>query len=199
MGKLFENWEQDVLRPIVINLATALLLFLAALGFTPIRSFLFPPDGLRDYPIYCVAEPYRNALDPSKLNVDLFVINRTDKDYTVDDLATILATRFPGKNPPASPTIYLHYTREALGQKIGAVETVTYDADFNEDKGLIVPEIVGNDVRIRIDHIKKRAVAKVTIVVAGLPNLEGNAPVLRTAKSLVPFDIEKYQIACHDR
>jgi hypothetical protein len=198
LRKLFENWEQDILRPIAISLTTALILFLGSLTFSPVRSFLFP-DGLPDYPIYCVAEPFQSATDPKTLNIDFFIINRTPDEYTRESLMAILKTRYADRSADVSPDINLFYDRKAMGENIGEVEAATLDPDFNLGKGNIHPEVIGNDVRIRIDDIESRAVMKVTIVVVGLPDLEGGEPMLRTAKGAVPFDIERYQAACHDR
>lgn len=189
--KLFENWEKNILRPIVVSVTTALVLFLASLTFTPVRSFLF--GGLQDYPIYCVAEPYRHRMNPTTLIIDFFVINRTSSEYTAENLMTFLRTRHA---EGASPDIDLIYRRTGKRGDIGRVFSVTIDPDFNSGKGDIRGEFTGNDVRIRIDHIEARAVMKVTIVVANLPNLEG---ISRTAKGAVPFDIDKYEIACHNR
>jgi hypothetical protein len=192
--KLFENWETNILRPIVVSVTTAFILFLASLSLTPVRNFLF--GGLPDYPIYCVAEPYQNSIDPTKLFIDFFIINRTPSEYTSESLMAIVRTRHADT---ASPDINLIYWRKTLKGYVGKVDSATPDRDFNSGKGDIQSKVEGNDVRILIDHIKARAVLKVTIVVVDLPGLEGGAPILRTAKGAVPFHIEKYETACYNR
>ena len=82
----FTGWEfkREVLRPLLTNVLTASVLFVAAVTFKPWIYGLFTPPRVADWPIYCVLEPQLS--DGGKMTVDLFIINLRDVDYTQDDL-----------------------------------------------------------------------------------------------------------------
>jgi hypothetical protein len=170
-------------------------LFLASLPFAPVRNFLFPPDGDPGYPVYCIAEPYRSPVEePGKLRVDFFIINRTSEDLTHDDLEYRLRS---GQVPPddtRSPDVTLR-----LNRIVGWFEKPSTEDDFNHGKGELTVHIEKDKVRIGIQYLKSRAIMKVTMVVAGLPEIETGGSVSRVDKGSLPFEYEKFQMACHDR
>ena len=195
--KLFENWEQQILRPIINSLLTALLLLASSLLFKPVRTFLFPSPEVKEYPLDCTAEPY---LDPSGklLLVDFFIVNRTGKEYSREDLENILRVNNPDPSTALSPDIVLEYSNLVNGRPIGSIEGVLEDADFNRDKGEIVLDHRADLVSLRINRIAERAVMTVTLRVAGLPDLQ-NSGVSRMAKNLVPVDFRAYEAGCYTR
>jgi hypothetical protein len=195
--KLFENWEQQILRPIINSLLTALLLLASSLLFKPVRTFLFPSPEVKEYPLHCTAEPY---LDPSgkRLLVDFFIINRTGKDYSREDLESILRANNPDPSAALSPDIVLKYSNLVNGRPIGSIEEVLEDADFNRDKGEIVLDHRADLASLRINSIAERAVMKVTLRIVGLPDLQ-NSGVSRMAKNLVPVDFRPYEAGCYTR
>lgn len=195
--KLFENWEQQILRPIINSLMAALLLFASSLLFKPVRTFLFPSPEVKEYPLHCTAEPY---LDPSGqfLLVDFFIINRTGKEYSREDLENILRANNPDPSIVMSPDIVLKYSNLVNGRPIGRIEEVLENSDFNHDKGEIVLNHRADLASLRINSIAERAVIKVTLKIAGLPDLQ-NAGVSRMAKNLVPVNFRPYEAGCYTR
>jgi len=199
LRRLFDNWEKEIARPIVVSIATALVLFLASLSLSPVRQALFPPKVVPDYPVFCTAEPHVSS-DHSKLMVDFFVVNTSGQEYAREDLVNLLRTHHPDSRAPVSPDIELAYSRTVAEQQVGRVEAAYGDKAFNRGKGTLVVEHSEREVFIRIENIAPRAVMKIVIVVAGLPALESpGADIGRTTKSAVPLAFRQYEQACYQR
>jgi hypothetical protein len=196
-AKLFQDWEQQILRPVLTTLLTALILFASSMLFKPVRAFLFPSPDVKEYPLYCTAEPY---LGPSgkDLLVDFFIINRTNDEYSREQLSSILQSGNRDPDVVLSPDISLKYSRRIDGRPVGKVEEVLLDRDFNLNKGELAIDRRDDSVSIKINRVGERAVMKVTIRVTGLPDLE-NSAVTRMAKGLVPLDFRRYQDGCYTR
>ncbi len=196
-AKLFQNWEQQILRPVLTSLLTALILFAGSLLFKPIRTFLFPSQEVKEYPLYCTAEPY---LEPSgkDLLVDFFIINRTNEEYSREKLDSILRSGSHDSDIVLSPDIRLKYSRRVDGHPIGKVEEALLDKEFNLNKGELDIDRRDDLVSIKVNRVAERAVMKVTIRVTGLPDLQ-NSAVTRMAKGLVPLDFRRYQDGCYTR
>lgn len=192
LARLFDDWEHEILRPVVVAALTACALFLGSLAFKPIRLFLFPPQELGDYPLYCTAEQYvRTEGSEPPLGINFFIINRTGKEQTRGDLEDFLKKGIQGE-AKLSPVVHLQYSRS-----VGKVERAYQDPDFNADKGEI--EILSNGAELQLvpKYIEPRAIMKISIVVVGLPTLSG---VARSAKSTIPFHkLADYERACYSR
>jgi hypothetical protein len=191
---VFKDWQDKIVRPVLVNLTTAFLLFLASLSFAPVRSWLFPAETIRDYPLISTAEPSVSKAD-NRLIVEFFVINRTDHPYTREELVRFLHSNNPDARSKPSPDIELAYWR-----KVGKIEDVFVDKEFNDQKGTL--DVVfqpGSDrIVIKVVNIKARAVMKVSVVIVGLPEV-GSASISRMAKDAVPLLYEDYQDACYMR
>ena len=196
LRKALENWEQEVLRPILTTLLTAIILFTASLLFKPVRSFFFPSE-VKEYPLHCTAEPYVDA-SREFLLVDFFIINHTNNEHTSDELNSFLETHNSNPDAHLSPDITLKYSRMLNGRPLGRFETVVVDDDFNRDKGELAVDKKADQLSISVKRIASWAVMKVTIRVAGLPDLD-SAHFSRMAKVKVPFDFQEYQDGCYSR
>ncbi len=192
LARLFQNWVQQILRPVFITVLTTCILVVGSLVFKPIRSFLFPPEAIPDYPLYCTAEAYvRAGQSPRTLGVDFFVINRTGESYRREDLQAFLRAHRPDE-PTVSPVIHLRYSRA-----IGKVDSFVFDREFNADKGEVQIVAEGTGLQIVVDYIEPRAVLKISIEIAGLPSL---GSVTRATRGAVPFDdLETYERGCYSR
>jgi hypothetical protein len=197
--RLFTKWKESWFYPVLVNLSTALILFLVMLTFKPVRYWLFPPETIQNYPLISTAEPYVND-SKDKLIIDYFIINRTGKEYTREDLVSLLELHNPNPDLSPSPDIELRYNRFAGQDPIGRIDSVYVDSAFNDTKGNLTAEVdkESNTVRIKIDYIAPRAVLKVNIVVADLPDLDV-IDIKRTDKITVPLDYHRYQDACYTR
>lgn len=192
--KIFENWQKDLLSPVLVNISTAFILFLVALTFEPVRSMLFPSKEIEEYPLFCTAEAYKDSSN-EKLIVDYYVINRTGEEYTREKLSALLKTLNPEPDRSLSPDIELKYSRS-----VGQIDTAYADRNFNDIKGDLKVEIDRNQrtkvVMIRINSIAPRAILKATIVVSGLPGFE-KLEIHRTTEAAIPFNISDYKKKCY--
>ena len=177
---------KNELPGVAANLLVAFILFAASLMFKPIRAWLFPPES-RDYPIICSAEP---VVEDQKLTIDFFVINRTGREYTGEELSRLLRAGAADPGSTSSPEIVLRYNRS-----IGKVASAHEDTDFNRDKGLMNVSTKDNDVWISVQQIKPRAIMRIAIEIADLPDLRATS---RMATGAVPFKTD-YQDACYRR
>lgn len=193
LARLLDKWEQQILRPVLVTVLSTCILLVGSLAFKPIRLFLFPPEAIPDYPLYCTAEAY-DLTDKlsSTLGVDFFIINRTGEEYNRQALEDFLRKHRPDE-PNLSPVIDLNYYRS------GKMYHDDRDKEFNADKGEVRVKITpeGTGLQIVPDLVKPRAVLKISIVVTGLPPL---GKVTRATRGAVPFeDLDKYQEGCYSR
>ncbi|MGM0914262.1 MAG: hypothetical protein ACQEXC_09535 [Pseudomonadota bacterium] len=190
---------RDITVPITVNLLSAGLLFMASLLLEPVRNFVFPPEVIPDYPLFCTVEPW---LDPDReaLVVDLFIINTTQNDYTHADLQRLLDTRKLDPKSSLSPDLVLSYWRKLDETVIGTVGKPDRYPVFNLGKGEVEVGVneATNQVRIRLERISPRAVIKVGLPTHNPPDIETMA-VQRTNKSIIPFDFMPYEEHCYTR
>jgi hypothetical protein len=196
---LFENWEQQMLRPVLVSLCTALLLFTASLTFAPVRRFFFP-SVIQEYPLVCTVEPYVSR-SREKLLVDVFILNRTDDPRTREALQTFLRNNDPGSDKSLSPDILLTYRRFIGPTQVGEIEDAYPDKEFNDGKGELDVISRRDSVEIRVKKIIGHALLKATVVVAGIPDLKDIAHTIdRSTKDLfVPLAYKKYEEGCYQR
>src|SRR5207244_2223761 len=133
LTNLFRGWEakEKIVRPVIVNLTTASVVFLAAVLFKdPLyRYFIWQPN--LDWPIYCVLEPHVN-LDPrNRVSVDLFVINTEANNYSSQQLVD-LADQQSKKGRSVSSIIRIVANQ---GFPADTIENVFPDDEFNIGKG----------------------------------------------------------------
>jgi hypothetical protein len=187
-ARLFDGWETEIARPILVTLLTAFVVFLCSLALRPVRRFLFPIDAA--YPLWCTAEAYATNSD-SDLHLDIYVINRTDEDLNKDKLRERLEDRLPGSD--ASPDITAEFTSDR-----GRIANAVADSEFNRDKGSLAVKHTDRTLTIGVDQIQPYAILRATAVVSGLPEHPGTE-VTRGMPSRVPVDMSGYQRACYAR
>lgn len=190
LARTFESWETAILRPVITSLSTIGIVFLVALLNTQFRQFVFPPETVRDYPLICRAEPYLTT--SGALAIDLFIINRSDKGYSREELARFLPAPRADRSRSPTPTLTLTYRRE-----VGKVDAIEVEPEFNQGKGELHTSLAANgrDVRIDVARIAARAVMKVVLLTSGLEDRPAN----RMTPVAVPFDFQPYQDACYGR
>jgi hypothetical protein len=187
--KLLEDWQQTLLRPILVSVLTAGTLFLIAWPLKPLWVKLFTvAPNIREYPLFCTAEPY-NSEAPNELIVEVFVVNRTGDDYARDTLQAALKVFAPTQERPLSPDLAFTLSRQ------GRISRAEADHAFNNGKGELDITSQGDTVTLRVRKIDARAVLRARIVVTDLPSL---GRVTRSAKGLVPFK-EQYDESCYSR
>jgi hypothetical protein len=196
--ELFAKWKENWLYPVSVNLSTAILLFLVMMPFERVRELFFPPREIPGYPLISRAEPYLSD-SGDELIIDYFIINRSEDSHTRETLQNFLSQNNPNSQKDLSPDIKLKYTRLIGNTRIGRIESVYADTNFNDNKGNLTPIINGesNTVEIRINKIEGYAILKVIILIADLPDL--GRKIDRTAYKAAPFNFEDYRDACYSR
>jgi len=159
---LFSGWEvkEKIARPVVVNLTTALLIFLAALPFkTTIQDFFSPARAITTYPLFCVMEPYNEG---KKVTIDLVVINQTDEPLNDLKLLEFVQQHSPDKDNILSQKLVVRMKRDLPGKIVRIVNDVVYNDKGN--KGEATVEQKGDqDWVISIKDIKKRAMIRLQI------------------------------------
>lgn len=181
------SWLETVLRPILVNVLTAGVLFAMAVVFKPQIYALLDPPGIPEYPLVCYAEP-RPGEPPEERIVEFFIINL--KGDRVDRSSLLgLLRNFGPKDRLLIPDIRL-----AMNER-GNIVSATTDIPFNEGKGDIQPEI-GSDQRsvaLHINWIEEDAIVRVDLKFAEARDL---GTPRRMAKNMVPFDYPKSPGRC---
>lgn len=195
----FRDWPKTIGVPVVVNVTTALALFLAALMFKPVRHWLFPPETIAAYPLLCTAEPFAEP-GSDVLRVEFFIINRTRDEYSREDLVRFLATHNPDPGATLSPDIALTYWRLVDGRPVGRIGQPYLDKGFNYGKGEVsaVVNEKKNLVNISVGHINPRAIIKISIPIFDLPGL-ADMDIRRTNKAMIPLEFHAYEQGCYGR
>jgi hypothetical protein len=184
----FVAWRAEWPK-IAAGLTTAFLLFLASLAFEPVRQWLFPAKD-KSYPLFCTAEQEAD-MATGRMMVRFYIVNRTGEEFTDETLKERLAAIDRRTGGRSTPLVTLTRWRNE-----GRVESAQADRVFNGDKGEISVRPVGSGVAIRVSHIMPRAILRVTIPVAGLPDLQ---PEPLSARAIIPLNVSDYVDACYGR
>jgi len=171
------------------GLTTAFILFLASLAFAPVRHWLLPPKD-RDYPLFCTAEQVAD-LSTARMIVRFYIVNRADEPLTDETLGARLAEIDRRTGGQSTPVITLRLWRED-----GKIVAPSADRDFNGDKGEVMVRPIARGTAISIRRIEPRAILRVTIPVAELPDLR---PTPLSARAGIPLSVSDYADACYGR
>src|SRR5258708_1579163 len=128
----FRGWEvkQEILRPLIVNLLTAAILFLAAVGLRDrIVSLFTSPRKVDDWPLFCVLEPHPSKGGP--VIADLFIINLGQKTYSASDLTEFAKVRSSEDRKEVDPFIAINLKDYLSGESITSIQE---DADFSRGK-----------------------------------------------------------------
>jgi len=175
---------------------TALILFSASLIFAPVRHLFFP-SVIDSYPLICRAEATVDA-PRRNLVVEFYIINRRKDAYTNETLTDFLQQNNSDTQSVISPNIELKMSRE-----VGRIESASADTEFNRSKGELNVSHKERSATISIDKIEPRAILRVLVVVADLPELRASPQadqyVTRVDKNAVPLVFDQYLDACYTR
>ena len=188
--KLFEEWEKSIVRPILVNLSTAFLLFLFAFVFRDVIHSIFVTNPIKEYPLSCLMESHKTSSDPN-LSTDVFVINRSGEEFTDTTLRERLKDFPSDARLQFSPDIELIY-EDAVGKIIDATE----DAPFNQEKGRLRFTLEERKLTIHVDHIAQRAILKATISTTAPPGME-STEIRKAARTRIPFAAGSLQDRCY--
>lgn len=159
---VFGGWEpkDKILRPVLVNLLTGLMLFLVAVIFKdPIYNYFAPRPQSRDWPIYCVVEPQPSKGGP--MTADLLVMNLSNRKYIGSDLDGLAKDLSSGDGQKLSPLIEIALKDSVEDESISEVSS---DAEFNKEKGSAsVQRVDDRHWRIRLDEIKEGKVLRFII------------------------------------
>jgi hypothetical protein len=189
-GKSVWAWAESVLRPVLVSVLTAGILFLLASIFKPkIYELFAPPMRVKAYPLICYAEPVATGEEGTR-QVEFYVVNLHGDEYTRDELNQLLRTLAPDERPLSADV------RLWMKGNEGVIDSVVFDSAFNAGKGSVEVEL-GDDTRsveLRFERIAQRAIIRVDLYFSGLLDL--GVTIRRTAKVMVPFDYERLQDGC---
>jgi len=170
--------DRDVYRPLLVNILSALILFSAAFFFKPPLYRLFRAPE-KDYPIYCIAEPFKDA--NGFMAVDVFIINREAERFTRESLEHLLIDE-----SNQGPDLELRWRRGFKGR----IVEIDKNEEFNKGKGRIHPvRPTDGDTtwRIEIDELEGKALVK---VVVRTDHDHHDMAVQRTHGWKIPFEIQ---------
>jgi hypothetical protein len=191
---LSANWPQNLLRPLVVNVLTAVILFVLALSFKPLILDLFRSPDIPEYPLICTAEPHKGA-NEKEMKIDFFVINRTGDSYSREDLISELKALNPEPDRTLSPDIKLELTDE------GEIHATT-DEDFNQGKGelRVLHDPETRRLTVIVDRIERRAILKAVIRVSKLRFVSQHLTRGTKGEVLrILTNYEQYQDRCYSK
>jgi hypothetical protein len=180
-------WWGELPR-VAASLTTALILLLVSLTFKPVRDWLFQTD-VATYPLACSADPL--PAPGGRRIVEFYVVNRTARDFTGEELQSQLDETLRGSGSSARTEIVLPFN-----SSLGRIETARQDADFNNGKGELVVRAEARGVRISVRQIDGASILRAIIVLADMPDA---GPFPRDAKVAVPFEFDDIRESCYTR
>jgi hypothetical protein len=161
----FAGWEvkQEMLRPLIVNLLTAAILFLAAVGLRDrVVSLFSSPQKVDDWPLFCVLEPH--ATKPGEhgpVIADLFIINVRTTPYSASELAVLAKVRSSEDRMEIDPFIAISLKDYLKGESITDIQE---DSEFNKEKGSAAPEQLSKTRwKVNVANIKPGVILKFTI------------------------------------
>lgn len=182
---LFEKWDENFLRPIFVNVATAAILFGLALVFKPYVYRLFSPPDI-GYPLLCLLEVHKGKSD-KQLTADFYLVNRTESKHTREALFEKLVVRNPNPEKPLAPDVRLRLKDRARGYQIAKAFG---DEDFNQDKGVVEVDADSGTINVKLQSIDGWAILRVRIILDNLPPGLLEVPITKANKSQIPFDFD---------
>ena len=158
---LFTGWEarEKIFRPVIVNLLTASIIFLAVVIFKDnLYDYFAPHSQSHDWPIYCVVEP--EVGDDKPVKAELFVINLTNTRYAAYELDSLATQQSPERGKKLTPII-------EIAMKAGeeqSISDIQPDSEFNKEKGSAgIIKVDPSHWQIRLDEIKEGKMLKFII------------------------------------
>jgi hypothetical protein len=158
---IFTGWEvrEKIFRPVIVNLLTASLIFLAVVIFKDtLYDYFAPRSQSNDWPIYCVVEP--EVGDDKPVTAELFVINLTNTRYDASQLETLATQQSPERGKKLTPIIEV--AMKAGEEKF--ISDIQPDNEYNKEKGSAgIIKVDPSHWQIRLDVIEKGKMLKFII------------------------------------
>lgn len=158
---LFTGWEvrEKIFRPVIVNLLTASLIFLAVVIFKDtLYDYFAPHSQSNDWPIYCVVEPEVGTDKP--VTAELFVINLTNTKYEASQLDALATQQSPERGKKLTPIIEV--LMKSGEEKF--ISDIQPDSEFNKEKGSAgIIKVDPSHWQIRLDEIGKGKMLKFII------------------------------------
>lgn len=174
--------RREVVKPVVVNLLTALLAFLALWLFRDqLYQAIRPRERVADFPLHSVLEAYadENGVVVGKL----YIANRNgEHGYSRAALVTILSSASKDDQVEQDPDIHLRLVA-GPNRKL----EVTPDLAFNHQSGtleVVPPTGAGDPWTIRVRQIEAGALLRATLTT----NLR--RPLTRDQRLSYPFDLD---------
>ena len=190
-----KSWPERLIYPVIVNVTTAIFLFLLATAFRTEVQELFDvifdraKAQVSEYPLICIAEPYRVDSSDTEMNIDFFVINNSGNTYDRDQLSAVLSTFNKEPSRSLSPDIVLKVDQPGLFK-------VQRDIDFNAGKGVLV--ITENpqdrEIKVVVKKVEAHAILKFTIIMTRMNFV--SSMINRSTKVGVPID-DSYLEGCY--
>lgn len=181
--KINLNISEKIIAPITVNLLTALIVFICVVLFKEPIYELLGPEPAKNYPIYCIAEPYTNSA--GMIDADLYIINLTGDLLTERELEKNIIIYKKEDSKTENPNIELIWKK---GAGKGSITNIKEDREFNNGKGRIEIGMKdgGSDAwLIRIREIEQKAIIRLKV------STNKKTPgVKRTAKYHTPFEVK---------
>ena len=148
--------KQKIVTPVLSNLMTALILFLVALLFKPLIFSLFSSKEIKDFPIYCILEPFNYNSD--SVAVDVFIINLIKEKQTKESLSEFVKLNSSDNNSNLNADIH-------ISQKngLGEISSIKVDKLHNQGIGSVNINKSSDGWNIIIDEIEGNSFLKLTI------------------------------------
>lgn len=166
----FLEWVKEVIRPVVINLLTAVLLFIAAVVYKTNVLQLFGLDRVEGYPIVCAAEMYQAPDDSDGIWLDFYLINNSGNQFdTRSDLINRLKGLSPDPDLKLLPDIQLTIN-EGVADRFRITDKMKQAAvAFNHGKGEATVNLANDSktVIIRVRKIGPYNALKATVAIDG--------------------------------
>ena len=161
----FRGWDakREILRPLIVNVLSAGVLFLAAMGLKDhIHKLFTSPPEQKDWPLVCILEPH--VVETGPVTADLFIINiDRDNSYDQSRLADMARERSGSDREAISPLIELSMSSSASEDSIADIRP---DDAFNKGKGRASAKRLDPGGRrwvITVEEIKPSLILKLTV------------------------------------
>lgn len=151
------NFREELLGPVLVNLTTALILFLSVATFRDsIYRLLLPRPRVANFPISVTAEAYNT--NSGEQQAEIYIMNLEAKSFSEADLRALLSKDRPTGASAPDAAIEVTWDR-AVGEM-----SLTEDS-FNEGKGqlALTPSGTARKAYIRILDINRRALMRVIV------------------------------------
>jgi hypothetical protein len=181
---------------VAANLTAAFALFLCSLAFAPVRNALFGVKSL-SYPLACSADPVRDT-KTDNLDVEFFIVNPTDDDWTDQALQEKLNAAFEGSS--VRGTVELPLLLDKSKSPEGRIVAARNDDLFNDGKGEIKIRTDDKGAYLTVLNIAAHSVLRAVITIANVPGVADRTnPVNRLTRIIIPLDYKAFEESCFGR